>query len=385
MDNVIIIRYSEIHLKGKNRYFFENLLKKNISAKLSDIKCDIAFTNCRYVVSGYAEESQIEICRRVSHIPGICSYSVAKSVRSDIDDISMAAKTVTRNAGTFRVTVNRGDKRMPYTSVELAREVGGRLLDLYPDLSVDLHTPNSTVFIDVRSQETTFVYVDSVPCVGGLPVGCSGRGLALLSGGIDSPVASYMMTKRGMKLSMLHFWSYPYTNLQAKEKVIELAKLLTEFNGNTILFVASLTKIQEAIHKYCEPNYMITLVRRAMLRIAEKVATDNKLQCIINGESLGQVASQTVESITVTGSAVEKLPIMRPLIGMDKSEITTIAEKIGTFKTSILPYEDCCTVFLPDSPVTKPSLRRAEANEYKIPNYDDLIVDVINNLEVISV
>ena len=385
MDNVILIRYSEIHLKGKNRSFFENLLKKNLIEKLKGIRCIIGHSNCRYTVSEYDSSNEAAIERRVKQVFGVFSYSKARRTASDIDSLTIAAKEVSRNSGTFRITVNRAEKRLAYTSVELASKIGGRLLEDNNRLTVDLHNPDFTVFIDVRSLELSFVYGDSVLCAGGLPVGCSGKGLTLLSGGIDSPVAAYMVAKRGMKLTALHFWSYPYTNIQAKQKVIDLAKKVADYNGITTVIVASLTKMQEAIHKYCEANYMITLVRRAMMRVSEIVAKNNGLQCIINGESLGQVASQTIESITVTNSVVENLPVLRPLIGMDKVEIIDIANKIDTYATSILPYEDCCTVFLPDSPVTKPSLKKAEYNESHIPNYDELISEIVNNLEVITV
>ena len=385
MDNVILIRYSEIHLKGKNRSFFENLLKKNLSERLSGIKCTVTHNHCRYTVSDYSENDEREIERRIKQVFGIFSYSKARRTTSDIDGLIAAASEMCRSSGTFRITVNRAEKRLAYTSVQLAAELGSRLLKFNEKLSVDLHNPDFTVFVDVRSLELSFVYGDSVLCAGGLPVGCSGKGLTLLSGGIDSPVAAYMVAKRGMKLSALHFWSYPYTNMQAKQKVVDLAKKIADYNGNMCLYIASLTKMQEAIHEHCEPNYMITLVRRAMMRVAETVSEKYGLQCIINGESLGQVASQTVESITVTNSVIKNLPVFRPLIGMDKVEIVSIAQKIDTYETSILPYEDCCTVFLPDSPVTKPSLRRAEHNESRIPDYDKLIGEIIDNLEIISV
>lgn len=385
MDNVIMIRYGEIHLKGKNKSFFENLLRKNLTEKLSDLVCRVGYNNCRYTVSDYDVANEAEIERRIKQVCGIHSYSKTKRTSSDVGDIVQAAASICRESGSFRVTVNRAEKRLELTSQDIARKVGGGLLELNSKLTVDLHKPDFTIFVDIRSFETAFVYGDSVHCTGGLPIGCSGKGLTLLSGGIDSPVAAYFMAKRGMKLTMLHFWSYPYTNLQAKQKVIDLAKKIAGYNGETQVIVASLTKMQEAIHKYCEQNYMITLVRRAMMRVAEEVALKYGLQCIINGESLGQVASQTVESITVTNNVIKNMPVLRPLIGMDKAEIIEIADKIDTYKTSILPYEDCCTVFLPDSPVTKPTVKKAVYNECLIPDYDLLITEIIDNLEIITV
>ena len=283
------------------------------------------------------------------------------------------------------MTASRADKTLPYTSVQLATEIGGRMLELHPGLTVDLHTPDFTIFIDVRDHATAYVYGESVLCAGGMPVGSAGKGLSLLSGGIDSPVSTYMMAKRGLKLTELHFWSYPYTSLEAKEKVIELARILHKFTGDTQLVIIPFTKVQEAIHKYAEPNYMITLVRRAMMRIAERIAEKFGCGCIINGEDLGQVASQTLESITVTNSVIKRLPVFRPLIGFDKSEIVERSKAIGTYETSIKPYEDCCTVFLPESPATKPTLRRSELSESKISDYEELISEAVDNAEIIPV
>lgn len=385
MDNVIIVRYSEIHLKGKNRAFFENILKRNIIRKLEGIDCRTEFFYGRYVVSDYAPTDERKILNKLQQVFGIFSLSIAKRTSSETADIAVAAEAICPMSGTFRVTVNRADKTLPYTSVQLAAEIGGKLLEAHPSLSVDLHTPKFVVYIDVRDRNTAYIYSDSIAGAGGMPVGSAGRGLTLLSGGIDSPVSTYMMAKRGLKLTALHFWSYPYTSMEAKQKVVELAKILAAYTGKTELLIVPFTKVQEAIHKYAESNYMITLVRRAMMRIAERVAEKKGCGCIVNGEDLGQVASQTMESITVTNAVIRNLPVFRPLIGFDKIDIIATAQKIGTFQTSIQPFEDCCTVFLPDSPVTKPTLRRAEANESKIENYDELIDEAVDNLEVIVV
>lgn len=385
MDNVIIIRYSEIHLKGKNRAFFENLLKRNITAKLSAIKCREEFFYGRYIISDYDLDDEQKIIVELRKVFGIFSLSKAKRTTANIDSIAEAAKTICPISGTFRVTVNRADKTLPYTSVQLASEIGGRLLEHNDKLEVDLHSPQSTVFVDARDHNTAYVYSACISGAGGMPVGSAGRGLTLLSGGIDSPVATYMMAKRGLKLTAVHFWSYPYTGIEARQKVLDLAQSLSDFTGRMEVLVVPFTKIQEAIHKYAEANYMITLVRRAMMRIAEKIALSKHCGCIINGENLGQVASQTMESITVTNDVIKKLPVFRPLIGFDKIDIINVAQKIGTFETSIKPFEDCCTVFLPDSPVTKPTLRRCESNEEKIENYDELINEAVDNLEVFIV
>ncbi len=385
MDRVIVLRYSEIHLKGKNRMFFENILKKNILEKLKGCECRTEFRYGRYIVSDYAEDDENELIERLRTVFGLYSLSPGLRTSADIDDIASAALAIAPSSGTFRVTVNRADKTLPYTSVMLASETGGRLLDARPGLSVDLHSPESTIYVDVRDRTTAYIYGESILCAGGMPVGSAGKGLSLLSGGIDSPVSTYMMAKRGLRLTELHFWSYPYTSLEAKEKVIELAHILHKYTGDTELIVIPFTKVQEAIHKFAEPNYMITLVRRAMMRIAEKIAKKTGCGCIINGEDLGQVASQTLESITVTNSVIKDLPVFRPLIGFDKSEIIEISKRIGTYDTSIKPFEDCCTVFLPESPATKPTIRRSESSESRITDYDALIDEAVDNAEIIPV
>ena len=385
MDRVIVLRYSEIHLKGKNRAFFENILKRNILEKLKGITCHATFGYGRYVISDYAEEAERKITERLKTVFGLYSLSPGLRTSAAPDALTEAADAICGHKGKFRVTVNRADKTLPYTSVQLATEIGGKLLDKYDGLSVDLHTPDFVIYVDVRDKATAYVYSESILCAGGMPVGCAGKGLSLLSGGIDSPVSTYMMAKRGLELTELHFWSYPYTSLEAKDKVIELAHILHKYTGNTKLIIIPFTKIQEAIHKYAESNYMITLVRRAMMRIAERVAEKYGCGCIINGEDLGQVASQTLESITVTNSVIEKLPVFRPLIGFDKNEIIEISKKIGTYDTSIKPYDDCCTVFLPESPATKPTIRRSESNESKIENYEQLIDEAVDNAEIIVI
>lgn len=263
--------------------------------------------------------------------------------------------------------------------------MGEAILSAHPSLQVDLHNPQHTVWVDVRENGTAYVYGSVQEGAGGMPVGCAGKGLLLLSGGIDSPVAGYMMAKRGLCFDAIHFHSYPYTSERAKEKVIRLAAQMQKYCGKIRLFSIPVTKIQEEIHARCTDSYMITLLRRAMMRLAEKTAQRFHCDCLINGESLGQVASQTLESITVTNATVPNIPVFRPLIGMDKQEIIDIAQKIDTYETSVLPYEDCCTVFLPDSPATRPTLRRAEEEESKMENYEELLSEALENLEILTV
>ncbi len=382
MNNIIIIRYAELYLKGKNRGFFEKLLMENIRKCLKGIDCKIMFGRSRYEVYDYTDEA--EILFRLQKVFGIHSVSVAQKCRADIDEI---CKTVQQYyiSGTFKVCTNRADKMYPLTSVEVSAKAGGAILEAHPKLKVDVHDPQTIINIDIREDGFAYIFKDKIACAGGMPVGSAGKGLLLLSGGLDSPVAGYMMAKRGLKLNAIHFHSYPYTSEKAKQKVIDLAEILSEYTGSIDLTCIPFTKIQEEIHKCCSSNYMITIVRRFMMRIAEKVAKLDNCGCLINGESLGQVASQTLQSITVTNDIVKTMPIFRPCIGMDKQEIIDIALKIKTYDTSILPYEDCCTVFLPDSPVTKPTIKRAEYEEKRLGDFDKLIAEAIDNREIIHI
>ncbi len=383
-ENVVLIRYGELYLKGKNKDYFENMLKDNIRAKLSDISCKLYFGRGRYVVKEYAMCDENAVIDRLKHVFGVHSVSVARRCGYDFNEIVELALSVMPDKGTFRVSAHRSYKKYPLDSLQINMQLGERILQAKPQLTVDLHAPDYVLHVDVRENGDVYLYRDTIRCAGGMPYGTGGRGLLLLSGGIDSPVAGYMLAKRGMSLTALHFHSYPYTSQAAKEKAVDLARILGEFCPHIKLKCVSLTEIQQTIHKQCKPNYMITLVRRFMMRIAQRVAAENGCGCIINGESLGQVASQTLESITVTNAVVD-LPVFRPLIGMDKDEIIEIAEKIGTFKKSIEPYEDCCTVFLPDFPLIKPTIEKVEEQESRIENYNALIDAAIENIETVEI
>lgn len=385
MENVIVIRYGELYLKGKNRDFFERLLIKNIRYKLKNFQCKLEVGRSRYLVTDYDSGLEKDILASLKQVFGIHSMSIAFKVSNEYSQILDCAASLAPKSGTFRVSVHRGDKRYPMTSIAIASKLGGDLLDKIPELQVDLHNPQNTIWVDVREDGTAYVYSEVINGLGGMPVGSAGKGLLLLSGGIDSPVAGYMMSKRGLSLDALHFHSYPYTSEMAKEKVVKLADTMRKTCGKINLYCVPVTKIQEAIHEHCTDSYMITLLRRAMMRIAETVAKKYNCGCIVNGESLGQVASQTLESITVTNDIIKTMPILRPLIGMDKQEIIDIAEKMGTYEISVLPYEDCCTVFLPQSPITRPTLQRAVEEEKKIANYDELVAEAIDNLEIIPI
>lgn len=373
MEKVVVIRYGELFLKGKNRDYFESLLIRNVKSALQGVDCTFQRSQGRYFVENFDEDDCGEILQRLSRVFGIHSLSVADkvAVRSDEDfpeirvSLAQAARKAAENAQgklRFRVTVKRADKRIPMTSAEIAAALGGTVLSL-GGFKVDLTSYDCDFKVDIRENGFALVYTDVFQGAGGLPVGCSGRGMLLLSGGIDSPVAAYMMAKRGMKIFAVHFASPPYTSEKAREKVLELRDIVTAYAGGIRLFVVPFTDIQLAIHKNCPANYMITIMRRFMMRIACRLAETYDCGAVITGESLGQVASQTVESMTCTGDTAT-LPVFRPLIGMDKDEIMTLAKKIGTYETSIQPYEDCCTVFLPKSPAIHPSLdsvRKAEA------------------------
>lgn len=380
---VLIIRYSEIHLKGNNREFFENALITNIKTALKGFTFDFSRSNARYVIRNFDTMLLDEIVDVVTNVFGVHSVSVAEEVESNYQAISQAALAIAPTTGTFKVNTNRADKRFPIPSMKLSADIGGDILEQHPDLKVDLMNPQHVVNIDIRENGKTFVYSKVIKAVNGMPVGTGGKAVAMLSGGIDSPVAVYMMAKRGMTIRCVHFHSFPYTSMQAKQKVLDLAKLVKKYTLRMTVDVVSFTEIQTAIHEQCPEDYMITIMRRFMMRIAEKIARNYGGGAVITGESLGQVASQTLESITSTNS-VATLPVFRPLIGFDKSQIIEIAQQIGTFETSILPYEDCCTIFLPKKPVTKPRLSAVEKIE-SVLDVETLVNNAMQTIETIVI
>ena len=382
MEKVIIVRYAEIHLKGKNRGYFERVFCVNLEKALKGIRHELRRTSGRYLVAAFAESDAEEICDRISRVFGVHSYSLGLRVPNDLESIFEAAKRVSPQSGTFKVDTHRADKKYPMTSPELNAEIGARLLQTYPALKVDVRTPARSVYLDIREDGTALVFGAFEEGVGGMPVGTSSKGVLLISGGIDSPVAGYMMAKRGMEVEYLHFHSYPYTNEQARDKVVELARILSRYTGGSAISTVKVTHIQEEIHKKCAAELNVTLLRRFMFRIAERVAKRKGAKCLITGESLGQVASQTIEGIT-SSNAVVTLPVLRPLIGFDKEEIILRAKKIGTFETSVLPYEDCCTVFLPEFPAIKPKLSFIEEEEQKL-DVEALIEEALESMERLS-
>ncbi|MBO4573280.1 MAG: tRNA 4-thiouridine(8) synthase ThiI [Clostridia bacterium] len=382
MNKVIIVRYCEIHLKGKNRSYFERLLIENIERNLKDIPHTFSKLNARYLIGDYDQADAERIFDKLNKICGIHSYSESFVVDTSLENISQAVLSLAKDvSGTFKIDTNRADKTFCLNSVEVSREMGGVVLDNYPNLKVDVVSPENVIYVDIREGGKTLVFSKIFHGLGGLPTSSSGRGMLMLSGGIDSPVAGYMMAKRGMKLDAVHFHSYPYTSVAAREKVEELAGRVAEYCNGIDLYIVRFTEIQEAIHENCPEELMITLMRRFMMRIAERLALKHGGQAIITGESLGQVASQTIESITSSNSVV-KMPVLRPLIAFDKLDIIEIANKIDTFNTSILPYEDCCTVFLPKFPAIKPRLETVLKAEARL-NVEELIENALNTVEVV--
>lgn len=384
MNKVLLLKFGELFLKGRNRREFLKLLRYNIEQKLKGLTYKLFETQGRLVVSNFSADIEDELISRLQKVFGLIGVASAVEIDTVMEDIEKYVGGFdVENYKTFKIEAKRADKTFPMTSMEIERHLGGVVLDKNLNLKVDLYNPELVINVEIRVNNKTYIYSNLYPCANGLPLGSAGKGLLLLSGGIDSPVAGYLMSKRGLKLEAVHFHSYPYTSAQAKEKVIELAKEISEYCGEIKLHVISFTEIQEQIHKNCDPEYMITIMRRIMMRIAERLCKENGLGAIVTGESLGQVASQTMQSMTVTNSVVS-LPVFRPVIAFDKEEIMDVARKIGTYETSILPYEDCCTVFLPKNPVIRPTISRAEYLEKSL-DIDSLVETAVLNEEIIDI
>ena len=367
MNEMFLLKLGEMVLKGLNRHSFEDKLQANIHRRLNGLGRFRVYTRQSTTYVEPMEDScdMDAAWEAMKKVFGVVGLSRARACDKDKDAILRACHEYLddrlRSARTFKVETRRADKTFPMTSIQLSQYVGGELDELYPNLQVDVHHPELTVYVEIRDY-AAFVHANPDPGAGGLPVGINGRAVSLLSGGIDSPVSSYMIAKRGVALEMVHFFSYPYTSPEAKEKVLELARLLTPWCGHLTVHVVPFTAIQEELRRSC-PEEMFTLVmRRFMMRIAQRVAKRCGAKALVTGESLGQVASQTMDAMTVTGQVVD-IPVLRPVVGMDKEEIVHISRKIGTYDTSILPYEDCCTVFTPRHPRLRPTVEEAEAAE----------------------
>ena len=386
MDTVILLRYGEIHLKGLNRPFFEGCLVKNIKAALSDIGPVRVITGRgRFFVQCPVENAE-EAMERLSRMFGLISLSPAMVCGRDMEAIEkMAVELVGKrldrtDAKTFRMSCRRADKQFDMDSMEMNRHLGGVILDAYPQLKVNLDNADIDLHVEVREQ--VYLYTETIRGAGGMPVGSGGKAMLLLSGGIDSPVAGWMMAKRGLTIEGIHFHSFPYTSERAKEKVYELCRRLIPWCGSIRLHVAPFTEIQESIYQQCPHEELVLIMRRFMMRIAQQTAEKNGAGALITGESVGQVASQTLESITVTND-VARMPVFRPLIGLDKVEIMDIARRIDTYETSIQPYEDCCTIFTPKHPLTRPNLDRIVRSEEKL-DVEGLVGRAMEGIEAVD-
>ena len=388
MNDIILVKLGEIILKGLNRRYFEQKLMANMRRRLSHIgKFRVYCIQSTVYVEAQEDNADIDAAfEALQNVFGIVALVRAAACEKDKDAIAALAKEYLRDemlrAKSFKVESKRSDKSFPMTSIELSQYVGGELNEAYPDVKVDVHEPELIVHIEVRDL-AAYVHGAPVPGAGGMPVGCNGTAVTLLSGGIDSPVSSYMIAKRGVHLIPVHFFSFPYTSQQAKEKVIELAQIITAYCGKMTIEIVPFTHIQEEIRDKCPEEYFTLIMRRFMMRIAQRIALDNNARAIVTGENLGQVASQTMEAMAST-QAVLQLPVLQPLIGMDKEEIVRLARKIGTFETSILPYEDCCTVFTPRHPRTRPKLREVEAAESAL-DVDALVEEAVKGIEKVTV
>ena len=384
MNEMILLKLGEMVLKGLNRRSFEDKLQANLHRRLHPYGQFRVYTrqSTTYVEPMNEECDVYGAFEAIKKVFGIVGVSLARPCEKDKDAILNTAKEFLddklRTARTFKVETKRADKTFPMNSIQLSQYVGGELHEAYDNLEVDVHNPELTVHVEVRDY-AAYVHADAEPGAGGLPVGINGRAVSLLSGGIDSPVSSYMIAKRGVALDMVHFFSYPYTSDEAKEKVIELARLLTAYCGRLTLHIVPFTAIQEELRRSCPEELFTVVMRRFMMRIAQEVAKRCGAKALVTGECLGQVASQTMEAMACTGAVVD-LPILRPCIGMDKEEIVQISRKIGTYETSILPYEDCCTVFTPRHPRLRPTIGEMQYAEEKL-DIEKLVAEAVAGIE----
>ena len=388
MKEIFLLKLGEIVLKGQNRRAFEACLKGNIRKKVKHFgQFQVYLKQSTIYVEPETDDCDLdgawEACGTVFGIASMCRCRACeKNLDAIFDAVVEYLGDDLTTKRSFKVESKRADKQFPLNSIQISQEIGGRLAEEFPHVLVDVHNPDYVVNVEVRDF-AAYVHGPAVPGAGGLPTGMGGRAAVLLSGGIDSPVAGYMIAKRGVELECVHFFSYPYTSERAKEKVLELARIMTKYCGRMTVDVVGFTQIQEAIRDHCPEEYFTLIMRRFMMRISQRIARDHGCRALVTGENLGQVASQTMEAMNVTGAVVD-MPVFMPLIGMDKEEIVTIARKIGTMETSILPYEDCCTVFTPRHPKTKPVLSEVEKVEARL-DVDSLIEEAIANTEKITV
>ena len=388
MKEIFLLKLGEIVLKGANKRQFESKLRSNVRRRMKHFgEFDVYLMQSTIYVEPMNEEADVEgawdACRSIFGVVSLCR---CRPCEKNLDAIFEACEAYLGDdldcAKSFKVESKRSDKQFPLTSIGISQEIGGRLAEAHPNTAVDVHNPDYIVYVEVRDL-AAYVHGPAEPGAGGLPTGVGGRSMVLLSGGIDSPVAAYMIAKRGVEIECVHFFSYPYTSQLAKDKVLELARLVARYCGRMTVNVVSFTEIQEAIRDNCPEEYFTLIMRRFMMEISQRIAKEDGCGSLVTGENLGQVASQTMEAMAVTGAVVD-IPIFMPLVGMDKEEIVTIARKIGTMETSILPYEDCCTVFTPKHPKTKPSLGQLLNAERKLDR-EALIEKAVESVERIKI
>lgn len=387
MERVISLSLGEVVLKGKNRKHFESKLIGQVKKAISDIGFRSVYKDMGKVYIAADYENFDKIIERVKHVFGIVYISPCIKISREIEEIEEGAKLIAKEAleedpsiKTFKAVARRADKHYPLVSMEINNKIGGAVLKNFP-VKVDVHNPDLYIYCDIKKD--AYLYTKRYKAYGGLPMGTNGRGLLLLSGGIDSPVAGFLMAKRGVQIDALHFHSYPFTSERAEEKMFKLAEILSAFTGNMSIYSVNLLPIQKEINKNCPEEEMTIISRRFMMRIAETLSETRGYDSIITGENLGQVASQTIGGLTVT-SAIPNRPVFRPLIGMDKVNIIDWANKIGTYETSILPFEDCCTVFLPKHPSLRPKLKDIEKSEEPL-NIEELVESAIANMKIIKI
>ena len=388
MNEIFLLKLGEIVLKGANKRQFENKLRQNVRRRMKAFgEFDVYLMQSTVYVQPMNDECDVdgawEACNSIFGVVSLCR---CRPCEKNLDAIFNAIEEYLGDdldcAKSFKVESKRSDKAFPMTSIQLSQAIGGRLAEAHPHVAVDVHHPDYTVYVEVRDL-AAYVHGPAEPGAGGLPTGVGGRSMVLLSGGSDSPVAAYMIAKRGVEIECVHFFSYPYTSELAKNKVLELARLVTRYSGRMTVNIVSFTEIQEAIRDNCPEEYFTLIMRRFMMEISMRIGKQHGCGSLVTGENLGQVASQTMEAMTVTGAVVD-IPVFMPLIGMDKEEIVTIARKIGTFETSVLPYEDCCTVFTPKHPKTKPTVGQL-LNAEKNMDREALILKALENTEKITV
>ena len=391
MYKAFLIKYAEIGIKGKNRFIFENILKRNIETALLKLRegYTISKEQGRVFIEcpdGFDYDDTVDALQHVFGVSGICPVYVIDDI--DFESLKKGVGDYVEQAYpdknfTFKVEARRANKQYPVQSPEICAKTGAHLLDRFPEMKVDVHNPDVEFMVEVRNRG--YVYSQVIPGPNGMPVGTGGKAMLLLSGGIDSPVAGWMISKRGVTIDAVYFHAPPYTSERAKQKVVDLAKIISKYTGPIRLHIVNFTDIQLYIYETCPHEELTIIMRRYMMRIAEEIANSRGCQALITGESIGQVASQTVESLLTT-NAVCKLPVFRPLIAFDKNDIVDISQKIGAFETSILPYEDCCTIFVAKHPVTKPVLSVIERSEKKLAEkIDDLVKQALDTVEIVNV